>query len=152
LVLSILGASINLYVFKAGGQQKTLNEADELQLKASANRVLQEVNNNPASHPQLVKELNRLYKSLIYRPPFDSPLSVYERAAFGLLVENYAGPMSEVQLRNLQAREKLFTDLTSVNGRPLGWQELSCMTDPFGYGCKGEKGIGEDDTPEAGKK
>lgn len=67
---------MDLFKFYAAGQRKASNEADEIQFKASANRVLREVATDPNSHPQLGEELRRLYKSSKNRPAFDANLNV----------------------------------------------------------------------------
>jgi hypothetical protein len=115
-------------------------------------RVIQEVTTDPNSHPELTIALSRLYKSLIYRPPFDAKLNVYERAAFGMVVDSYAKPVAEVQLRAVEARDKLMSQGLSTGGRLLNYEELGCVTDPFGYGCPRVAGFIDEKPNEAAKK
>lgn len=131
IILSCASAAVNLFTFYSGGQQKMLNEADQISLRAEANRVLQKLTTDPASHPALREELVRLYKELNYRPPFDASLTVFERAAFGLVVEQYAMPIVEVQLRQVQARQTAATlDMDGKDGKKLDWPGLACLADP----------------------
>ena len=109
IFLSIVSAGINFYIFWDVGERKATNEADEIQLKAEANRVLREMTGNPQSHVRLRGELTRLYKTLTYRPSFDAPLTVYERAAFGLVVAEYAGPMADVQCNGSRCLSPAFS-------------------------------------------
>jgi hypothetical protein len=151
ILLSVLSAGVNLFVFLAAGQRKTTNEADELQLKASANRVLQEVTNDPKSHPQLSAELTNLYKTLVYRPAYDANLTVYERAAFGLLVEGYARPIAEVQLQTAETRMQLLSHAFGTEKHFFTWAEVACVTDPFGYNCPPVQGVNEKDAANVKK-
>lgn len=107
IILSCASAAVNLFTFYAGGQQKMRNEADQILLKAQANRVLRELDAAPTSHPKLRDELATLYQNINYRPTAASPLSVFERAAFSLVVEAYAIPLREVQLKRAEVLSKL---------------------------------------------
>lgn len=144
IILSCASAGVNLFTFYAGGQQKMLNEADQVLLKVQANRVLQDLNDHPGSHPVLTQHLDRLYKSLIYRPPFDAKLTVYERAAFGLVVEAYAAPMTGVQQQLADTRMKLVTGFMN-GGNPISFQTAYCLADPFAPGCPVMKGVNDED-------
>ena len=144
IILSCASAAVNLFTFYAGGQQKMVNEADQILLKAQANRVLQDLNDHPETHPELKRHLDRLYKTLVYRPPFDAKLTVYERAAFGLVVEAYAAPMTGVQQQLIEARMKL-TGLGTASGRVVTFSETHCLADPYGHGCPVQKGVNDDD-------
>lgn len=130
LVLSLAGAFVNLYTFWSAGQRKALNEADQILLPAEANRVLQELDRDPKSHPLLRVELSKLYKDLLYRPPADPKLSFYEQMAFSAAVQSYAIPLANVQLLNVQARihasERGTVDLRT---------ESRCFVDPYQVGC-----------------
>jgi hypothetical protein len=139
ILLSCASAAVNLFTFYAAGQQKALNEADQILLKAQANRVLAETNAKPDSHPQLSKELASLYSNLIYRPAPEVPLTVYERAAFGLVVEAYALPLTEVLQKRMEAQAR-FVNL----GYKVPWGLSRCYADPFGHDCPADKELGND--------
>lgn len=133
IILSCASAAVNLFTFYGGGQQKMINEADQILTKAEANRVLQEMTKTPGAHQALREELRKLYKNLTYRPSPDAPLNHFERAAFGLMVEAYALPLSEVQLRQVQARTTAATlnikDAAKGN-KELDWNAYGCLVDP----------------------
>lgn len=132
IILSCASAAVNLFTFYAGGQQKMVNEADQILTRAEANRVLQELTKNPNSHPVLNEELAKLYKDLRYHPPVDAKLTVYERMAFGLAVEMYSIPLTTVQMQVMKTLE-------SVRSAPADMQEQSrmkCGQDPYADGCE----------------
>ena len=130
LVLSLTGAFVNLYTFWSAGQKKALNEADQISIQAEANRVLQQVDKDPASHPLLRVELEKLYKDPLYRPRFDSKLGFFERMAFSEVVEHYAIPFANVQLLHVQARLQ-----ASERGTVDLRTESRCFADPYLFGC-----------------
>lgn len=113
MLLSVAGAGVNLYIFFGGGQQKTLNEADQILLQAQASRILRENDINPKLHPNLGAELTRLYANLSYQPGTNAPLTVFERVAFALVVESYANPIRDVQLKRSEVLTKLGLTLSS---------------------------------------
>ncbi len=145
IILSCASAGVNLFTFYGGGQQKMVNEADQILLKAQANRVLREVNLNPQSHPTLQAELRKLYRNLQYHPSADAALSLYERAAFSVAVDAYAVPLSTVQSQRLQA-------IQSANGVMPVWVIRSrkyegCFVDPYEEGCPSELSLEPKEEP-----
>lgn len=107
IILSVASAGVNLWTFYAAGQQKMVNEADQIFLRAEANRILRETHASPGSHPKLAEQLKALYQNVNYRPNAEVPLSLFERAAFSLMVESYAVPLREVQLKRSEVLVKL---------------------------------------------
>ncbi len=129
IILSCASAAVNLFTFYGGGQQKMVNEADQIFVRAEANRVLKEMARKPGSHSVLAEELKKLYQDLRYHPPSTAKLDVYEWMAFGIAVETYSIPLTTVQMQVMKA----FEVGHSVNAIAAS----RCITDPHADGCEG---------------
>jgi hypothetical protein len=139
ITLSSATAIVNLYIFVQAGQQKALNEANQILVHAEANQILEETNRNPRSHAELNAELQKLYANLQYYPRPDAPLTIYERAAFALAVETYAKPITAVQLQRLEAMQA-GSSLMSPSTLQSRKSE-ACFVDPFEEGCPAYPGF-----------
>jgi hypothetical protein len=105
-----------LYVWHGGEQQLTVDqsqlaktEAGKSQRDAKVNAVIEEYNQNPASHPKLAAEVKKLHADLNYVPPADA-LSFYEALAFAVYADGLAKPALERRKITAETRTATATE------------------------------------------